>query len=82
MFWVLSRPHVLYFLSTGMTSFYSEMMKGLGASTRIWELIDRVPAIPYQTGIYPTTTLQGGISFQDVHFTYPTRPDSTILKGK
>lgn len=31
---------------TGMTSFYSELMKGIGASARIWELTDRVPQIP------------------------------------
>jgi len=30
----------------GLSSFYSEMMKGLGASTRLWELIDREPIIP------------------------------------
>ena len=30
----------------GLSSFYSEMMKGLGASTRLWELIDRQPLIP------------------------------------
>ena len=29
-----------------MTSFYSELNKGLGASTKIWELTDRVPVIP------------------------------------
>lgn len=30
----------------GLSSFYSEMNKGLGASSRLWELIDRVPQIP------------------------------------
>jgi len=30
----------------GLSSFYSEMMRGLGASTRLWELIDRKPTIP------------------------------------
>lgn len=30
----------------GLSSFYSEMMKGIGASTRLWELIDREPTIP------------------------------------
>lgn len=32
----------------GLSSFYSEMMKGLGASTRLWELIDTVPTIPLE----------------------------------
>jgi ABC-type multidrug transport system, ATPase and permease components len=30
----------------GLSSFYSEMNRGLGASTRLWELVDRVPKIP------------------------------------
>lgn len=30
----------------GLSSFYSEMNRGLGASTRLWELLDRVPGIP------------------------------------
>ena len=33
---------------TGLTSFYTELMKGLGASSRIWELSDRNPLIPYK----------------------------------
>ena len=57
------------------------MMRGLGASTRLWELIDRVPAIPYNTGVHPKEELQGRISFHDIHFTYPTRPDNAIFKG-
>ena len=27
----------------GMSSFYSELMKGLGAGTRLWQLLDRKP---------------------------------------
>lgn len=30
----------------GLSSFYSELNRGLGASTRLWELVDRMPAIP------------------------------------
>lgn len=30
----------------GLTSFYSELNRGLGASARLWELTDRKPAIP------------------------------------
>jgi ATP-binding cassette subfamily B (MDR/TAP) protein 10 len=36
----------------GLSSFYSEMMKGLGASTRLWELIDRQPSIPLTGTFY------------------------------
>ncbi|KAK2150002.1 hypothetical protein LSH36_427g01031 [Paralvinella palmiformis] len=30
----------------GMSSFYSELMRGIGASSRLWNLVDRVPSIP------------------------------------
>ena len=30
----------------GLMSFYSELMKGLGASSRVFELMDRKPTIP------------------------------------
>ena len=48
----LGKKHVLSLV--GMTSFYSELNKGLGASTKIWELTDRVPVIPL-TGKSSTT---------------------------
>lgn len=33
-------------LFLGLSSFYSELMKGIGASSRLWKLIDRNPTIP------------------------------------
>lgn len=63
----------------GMTSFYSELMKGLGASTRIWELTDRTPLVPFSGGIVPATPVQGLIEFRDVGFNYPTREEAVVL---
>lgn len=34
----------------GLSSFYSEMNRGLGASTRLFQLIDRQPEMPLQGG--------------------------------
>ncbi|EPY81966.1 ATP-binding cassette sub-family B member 10, mitochondrial [Camelus ferus] len=31
----------------GLSSFYSELMKGLGAGGRLWELLEREPALPF-----------------------------------
>nr|XP_009912559.1 PREDICTED: ATP-binding cassette sub-family B member 10, mitochondrial-like isoform X2 [Haliaeetus albicilla] len=31
----------------GLSSFYSELMKGLGAGGRLWELIERKPQLPF-----------------------------------
>lgn len=38
------------FLSLGLSSFYSELMKGLGAGGRLWELLERQPQMPLNGG--------------------------------
>lgn len=66
----------------GLSSFYSELMKGIGASGRLWQLIDRNPTIPLSGGLRPDIhDLQRGIQFKDVHFAYPSRPDVPIFNG-
>merc|ERR550519_2049719 len=55
---------------SGVSTFYAEMMKGLGASSRIWDLMDRNPAIPTSGGVTPTNP-QGHLVFRDVTFHYP-----------
>lgn len=32
----------------GLSSFYSEINKSIGAATRLWEVIDREPTIPHK----------------------------------
>lgn len=38
------------FLPSGLSSFYSELMKGLGAGGRLWELLERQPQLPFNGG--------------------------------
>jgi ATP-binding cassette subfamily B (MDR/TAP) protein 10 len=66
---------------SGVSTFYAEMMKGLGASTRLWNLIDRQPSIKIEDGITPTSQPVGHINFSNVHFSYPTRQDIPVLSG-
>lgn len=65
---------------SGVSTFYAEMMKGLGASSRLWELVDRTPSIPVSGGHIPSQP-QGHISLSDVTFSYPSRPQQTVLAG-
>eukprot|EP00092_Neocalanus_flemingeri_P007319 GFUD01007905.1.p1 GENE.GFUD01007905.1~~GFUD01007905.1.p1 ORF type:complete len:656 (-),score=137.59 GFUD01007905.1:193-2160(-) len=65
----------------GVSTFYAEMMKGLGASTRLWELVDKQPTIPVSGGLVPAQTPAGHIHFNNVNFAYPTRQDVPIMKG-
>ncbi|GIY24325.1 ATP-binding cassette sub-family B member 10, mitochondrial [Caerostris darwini] len=62
----------------GLSTFYSELMRGLGASTRLWELIDRKPLIPFEGGI-TLPNFSGNVNFENVSFAYPSRPNGMVL---
>jgi putative ABC transport system ATP-binding protein len=64
----------------GVSSFYSELMKGVGAASRLFELQDRKPDIPSTVGV-PVKSAQGPITFSNVSFAYPTRPAVNIFQG-
>ncbi|KAI1447216.1 hypothetical protein F5Y02DRAFT_380161 [Annulohypoxylon stygium] len=64
----------------GVANFYSELMKGVGAATRIFELQDRDTGISSTKGV-KVTSAQGPIKFDNVSFAYPTRPAVTIFNG-
>lgn len=51
------------------------------AASRIFHRIDRIPEIDGQdnTGLIPDT-IQGNIEFENIEFTYPSRPNCIILK--
>lgn len=64
----------------GVSSFWSELMKGVGAASRLFELQDRKPTMPATLGV-PVKSAQGPIKFSNVSFSYPTRPAVTIFEG-
>ncbi|KAG9243599.1 P-loop containing nucleoside triphosphate hydrolase protein [Calycina marina] len=64
----------------GVSSFYSELMKGVGAASRLFELQDRKPTIPATVGT-KVVSAQGPIKFSNVSFAYPTRPAVNIFDG-
>ncbi|KAG8159034.1 hypothetical protein KVR01_011477 [Diaporthe batatas] len=64
----------------GVSGFYSELMKGVGAASRLFELQDRHPTIPATVG-KKVISAQGPIRFHNVSFAYPTRPAVTIFRG-
>ncbi|KAL1852730.1 ATP-binding cassette permease mdl1 [Paecilomyces lecythidis] len=63
----------------GLSSFYSELMKGVGAASRLFELQDREPKISPTKG-EKVVSARGPIRFENVSFSYPTRPAVTIFK--
>ncbi|KAK6341194.1 ATP-binding cassette permease mdl1 [Orbilia brochopaga] len=64
----------------GLSSFYSELMKGVGAASRLFELQDREPSHSLTKG-KKIESAKGTITFEDVVFSYPTRPAVTIFEG-
>ncbi|PSS02462.1 P-loop containing nucleoside triphosphate hydrolase protein [Coniella lustricola] len=64
----------------GVSGFYSELMKGVGAASRLFELQDRHPSIPATVG-KKVISAQGPIRFTNVSFAYPTRPAVSIFNN-
>ena len=64
----------------GLSGFWSELMKGVGAASRLFELQDRKPTISPNVGL-PVHSAQGAIRFENVSFSYPTRPGVSIFKN-
>ncbi|TFK50936.1 P-loop containing nucleoside triphosphate hydrolase protein [Heliocybe sulcata] len=64
-----------------LTSFFSSIMRGIGAGTRIFELLDRQPAIPPYHGVELSPARRGPLRFENISFEYPSRRGVEILKG-
>jgi len=56
-------------------------MKGVGAGTRVFDLLDRKSAIPLSVGKTLEKGRNGPIVFENVSFTYPSRKEVEVLKG-
>ncbi|HYO73587.1 MAG TPA: ABC transporter transmembrane domain-containing protein [Archangium sp.] len=63
-----------------LTDLWADFMRATGAAERVFELIDRKPAIPASGG-ERLPSVQGRVEFQQVRFAYPTRPDVPVLQG-
>ncbi|WP_045113023.1 ABC transporter ATP-binding protein, partial [Microscilla marina] len=68
----------------GLSNLYGQIQRAVGSSERILEILEEeteidLPQLTTQTSA-PILNIQGNISFKDVHFSYPTRSDVTVLK--
>lgn len=62
----------------GLSSFYSELMRGTGASQRLFQLLDAKGEKDYESH-RSKPKLIGDLSFKNVNFHYSSRPDASIL---
>ncbi len=63
---------------------YSQIQKTVGATQRVRELLRETGEIPLAeagtVGVVPAR-LRGEVAFEDVRFTYPSRPEVEVLRG-
>jgi ABC-type multidrug transport system fused ATPase/permease subunit len=76
---------IMYTLQIGMSlgmmsSLVSSIFTAKGASKRAFQLIDRIPQVQVSGGKTPED-MQGVIRFEKVSFSYPSRPDVTVLSN-
>lgn len=63
-----------------LASLWSDFMSATGAGDRVFDLLDRSATIPLHGGaVLPS--FAGHVRFDNVHFTYPSRPDIPVLRG-
>jgi ATP-binding cassette subfamily B protein len=61
---------------------WAEVQQASGAAERLVELLDEEPAVaPPVTPVPFPANPKGSVSFKDVRFSYPSRPDEDVLRG-
>jgi ATP-binding cassette subfamily B protein len=71
---------IVAFALGGLTDLWADFMKATGATERIFELLDRTPAIAGAGGREPDR-VEGRVDFEGVIFAYPTRREAPVLRG-
>lgn len=61
-------------------SVYSGLMQGVGAAEKVFEFIDRQPTMVHDGNLAPDH-LEGRVDFENVTFSYRTRPHTQVLQN-
>lgn len=61
----------------GLPIQYSQIQKAVGATERVFDIIDETPEDLTEAEI--TNHIKGNLSFKNVNFAYPSRPDVQVL---
>ena len=64
----------------GIAELYAQIQKAVGATERVFELLDETPEKINGTSSSNFDKIQGNVTFQNVSFFYPSRPEVQVLK--
>ncbi|MEL6344269.1 MAG: ABC transporter transmembrane domain-containing protein [Myxococcota bacterium] len=67
------------FSIVALSGLWEDFSKAIGASERVFELLDRTPQV--SGGTEQRESLKGAVALRGVGFAYPTRPDARVLDG-
>ena len=66
----------------GLAELYAQIQKAVGATERIFEILDQAPeSIDLSQNVKTTKRLDGRVRFHQVAFSYPARADVAVLRG-
>ena len=69
------------FTMGGMAELYGQFQNAIGATRRVFELLDTKPAITDKTDAKPLASPEGRVMLRDVRFTYTDERNMEVLKG-
>jgi ABC-type multidrug transport system fused ATPase/permease subunit len=65
----------------GIAELYAQIQKAVGATERVFELLEEVPEKINTSETKIIEKIKGEVTFQNVTFTYPSRKEIPVLKG-
>ena len=63
----------------GIADLFSQIAKAVGATERLMEILDTETEVTKEAEV--ARKIEGAVSFKDVSFSYPTRPDTAVLSN-
>jgi ABC-type multidrug transport system fused ATPase/permease subunit len=67
--------------SGGIAELYSQIQKSIGATERVFELLDETPEKINSVEVTQIEKIRGEVTFKNVAFTYPSRKEIQVLKN-
>lgn len=65
----------------GIAELYAQIQKAVGATERVFELLTEEPEKINNLQTKLTNKIKGDVSFEKIHFSYPSRKEIEVLKG-